>query len=541
MKKTNPINNVGADDSVCPRNKGITLIALIITIIVLLILTIVSIRLIVNEGFISKSEKAVTEYELAQEEENVKLAVNYAKIKVMGGALTGGDLTEGLNNQNLEPDRDLAETAPFTFKIKDGTGKEYIIMDDGKIGTSQAKAEDWVYTVTGTEARITGCNLTGEKLKNVIIPKYLTKEDGTILTVTQLGNGSKQIANFSGTLVAPNDVTIYQYAFNNCPDIEKVVFGDNTTTIRDNAGTHQFTSVNTKLKDVKIGAGSKFEYLTFDHCPNIDKVTIGNNVYISYSVISYCSVSKVKIGDNVTIEGNAFFYATKKIEEIVIGDNFTSTGRWLAGCTVGKVIIGKNVYLGDNGLSAQSEVSIDEVIIDKTILKLGSFALRVCNISSPNNFIEIVSKDGKELVVGQGALLLSSKSNIEKIIFNGTDGSIKLNAGNHNVVSTSKTIELRGTINSASGYGPFIGCNDVIISENAVIGENVFSRSYLTTLIINKNASISTIGSGISKVVIRDISQWEEEKLSEVKEYVEASITKSPIKDETQDTLTYTR
>ena len=48
MKKINQIKNVGADDPVCPRNRGITLIALIITIIVLLILAMVSIRLVMN-------------------------------------------------------------------------------------------------------------------------------------------------------------------------------------------------------------------------------------------------------------------------------------------------------------------------------------------------------------------------------------------------------------------------------------------------------------------------------------------------------------
>ena len=43
-------------------NKGITLIALIITIIILLILAVVSIRLVMNNGIINKAEKAVTTY-----------------------------------------------------------------------------------------------------------------------------------------------------------------------------------------------------------------------------------------------------------------------------------------------------------------------------------------------------------------------------------------------------------------------------------------------------------------------------------------------
>ena len=59
--------SVGADASVCPKHqrntqRGITLIALIITIIILLILAVVSIRLVINNGILGKSEKAVKAY-----------------------------------------------------------------------------------------------------------------------------------------------------------------------------------------------------------------------------------------------------------------------------------------------------------------------------------------------------------------------------------------------------------------------------------------------------------------------------------------------
>ena len=55
-------------------NRGITLIALIITIIVLLILAVVSIRLVMNSGIINKAEKAVTIYSVEETGEQIKLA-----------------------------------------------------------------------------------------------------------------------------------------------------------------------------------------------------------------------------------------------------------------------------------------------------------------------------------------------------------------------------------------------------------------------------------------------------------------------------------
>lgn len=234
MKKIKPVGaGLVPDLHIRNTQKGITLIALIISIIVLLILTIVSMRIFLNHNIIGHAKNAVTQYDLAQEKEKVNLAISQAKIKALGGALTGENLREGLKSQKLTPDRELSKTAPFTFKINKGTGHEYIVMDDGSIGSNKATAEDWICKVTGQTATIIGCNLTGNKLKNVIIPKYLEK-DGKELIVTKLGNGSNSIANFSGTIVIPYDVTIDKYAFNGCTELEKVVFGNNITMNQDN-------------------------------------------------------------------------------------------------------------------------------------------------------------------------------------------------------------------------------------------------------------------------------------------------------------------
>ena len=56
------------------RNKGITLIALIITIIILLVLAIVSIRLVINGGIIEKANIAVSNYKDGEVMEQIKLA-----------------------------------------------------------------------------------------------------------------------------------------------------------------------------------------------------------------------------------------------------------------------------------------------------------------------------------------------------------------------------------------------------------------------------------------------------------------------------------
>lgn len=54
-------------------DKGITLVALVITIIVLLILAMVSIALVMNSNIINHANNAVTQYDAAQKDEQKQL------------------------------------------------------------------------------------------------------------------------------------------------------------------------------------------------------------------------------------------------------------------------------------------------------------------------------------------------------------------------------------------------------------------------------------------------------------------------------------
>lgn len=57
------------------RNKGITLIALIITIIVLLILAMVSIKLVLDGGIITHAQNATKSYTIEEEKELIALGI----------------------------------------------------------------------------------------------------------------------------------------------------------------------------------------------------------------------------------------------------------------------------------------------------------------------------------------------------------------------------------------------------------------------------------------------------------------------------------
>ena len=61
------------------KNKGVTLVALIITIIILLILATVSISLVINNNILDKAQHGVDKYSEEEELEQIKLAFWQAK------------------------------------------------------------------------------------------------------------------------------------------------------------------------------------------------------------------------------------------------------------------------------------------------------------------------------------------------------------------------------------------------------------------------------------------------------------------------------
>ena len=106
------------------KEKGITLIALVITIIVLLILAGVSIAMLTGEnGILTQAQRAKTETENAQEEEENRLNQYEDYINKATGVLTGGewDETKGVNTPALKENMELVKW--------DDTSKSFVSDD----------------------------------------------------------------------------------------------------------------------------------------------------------------------------------------------------------------------------------------------------------------------------------------------------------------------------------------------------------------------------------------------------------------------------
>ncbi len=116
------------------KERGITLIALVITIIVLLILAGVSIAMLTGDnGILTKATEAKRETEIAEEEEKVRLAIASA-IDDNGNFNKSAFETE-LGNQGLTYTTDASENI-----LVETDNKKYTIDSEGKITKEENKA-----------------------------------------------------------------------------------------------------------------------------------------------------------------------------------------------------------------------------------------------------------------------------------------------------------------------------------------------------------------------------------------------------------------
>ena len=123
-------------------NKGITLVALIITIIVLLILATVSINLVINNGILDKAKTAVDKYSEGEICEQIKLAYleceteklynsNVDDVEFLTNSLkeklSNNDLTVKVKNGKITVNMTIkGETKTYIYKSKTGQSYEYI-------------------------------------------------------------------------------------------------------------------------------------------------------------------------------------------------------------------------------------------------------------------------------------------------------------------------------------------------------------------------------------------------------------------------------
>ena len=156
------------------NNKGVTLIALIITIIVLLILAGIGIRMVVGEnGILSRAQEAKTTTAEKAAKEKVDLSISGAIARSNYGELTIGNLKEEVEKYGGTI---TGNEFPVTVIID---GKEYIVTSNGRVSKKDTLAS----------LKISNANI-GEyiDLGNNVINTDATTDDWRILYVDETTN-----------------------------------------------------------------------------------------------------------------------------------------------------------------------------------------------------------------------------------------------------------------------------------------------------------------------------------------------------------------
>ena len=309
------------------KNKGITLVALIITIIVMLILVAVSVNVLIKSNLIGTAEKTVNKYSKAAEEES-----NGGTIEINGKKYASiEDYIEG--NEQYDPDGwvmawTCADGGSWSDTIEEGGTAEGDIVAklyktgnkitpssfefNGKTCTfNEGDEYNLVIEGTGTMGALMtteGDNITGATGWHKSTAMYMMGASDTCIMpyVSKIVVG-KGIKNIGG------------YAFGGDTGLKKVILSSEITSIDEYAFMYC-----TNLTSIKIPENVKsIGIQAFDRCASLSSVTIPNGVTsIGYNVFHFCTdLSKVKVlATNATVGTMAFYTLATNSKIYVLND-----------------------------------------------------------------------------------------------------------------------------------------------------------------------------------------------------------------------------
>ena len=207
------------------KNRGITLIALVVTIIVLLILAGISISMLTGQnGILNRAQEAKTKTQVANEKEAIGLAAMEA-LTEGNGTITKEILTKTMKAYLGKNDVELTGNGPWQYVGSDGA---YTIGTSGKV------AQGWVYVYDNTqEVKEAPVGVTNGKI-TLNIGDYINYNPGTEASytseagITQNETYTTNGPNWSGTIqdFPGYKASDYQAALDDPENINKKNYGN---------------------------------------------------------------------------------------------------------------------------------------------------------------------------------------------------------------------------------------------------------------------------------------------------------------------------
>ncbi len=300
------------------KNKGITLIALVVTIIVLLILAGISIIMLTGQnGILNRAGEAKEKTGVAQIEESVKLAVADALTKGTG-TVTKDNLEDALNKYVGEDNYELSDTTDG-WLISAG-GKGYNVSSSG--GISEGDSDDGTYNPNYSEkvkdediapADIFLYSVIDEEAKTAKItgmnPVYCNAyEDGKVNynDTESLYANTNYAINYNGNIISDTLVVPYKWT---------------------NEDGKEYTITEASI----YSTGRSFVFYG-QRFPAVKTIIFPNTVLkigdIEKVSSGYKAVEKVVLPKNLKSIGNYAFAGCNSINDIVLPDTVEEVGTW---------------------------------------------------------------------------------------------------------------------------------------------------------------------------------------------------------------------
>ena len=383
------------------ENKGITLVALIITVIILLILAGVTISLVIGEnGIITRSKETSKKSFEKDVQESLELAIADLEIsKTESGEKV--EITDLLEKGYINEEG--------VININKLLGKK------GQYGNGANKQD--VFIIENNELWYYEKNGEGKKISKLSNLGYLPTDE-KYLELYQDGISYIGIANYSQYYICN------QGASGKESPLETYVIPHEINGKKIEAVGH-FNSPNIKKIIIKNG----FEYIgiaAFAGCTSLESVEIPNSVTrIGPEAFAECkSLKSIDIPSSVSDIGEAAFWGCKILEDISLKEGLKGIGTMAFGdCTnlVNLKIPNSVESIGESAFSNCTKLK--NINIPEKVTKINRYLFRNCtsleSITIPKNITEIDYAAFIECTNLKSIDIPNNVTNIEGIAFSG--------------------------------------------------------------------------------------------------------------------------
>ena len=372
------------------RNKGITLIALIITIIVLLILVAVSVQILIKSNLIGVADKATNKYKTASEEEASGGAIEingkkYASVEdYPDNPVIEWD--EVLKNAQKHPEQTIKQDVGL------GTDGEVVNLDywnyeivDEYYDDEGNFVEGYVRIIPNQSGCISNNSYTGPIIdKTIIIPQYIKKE-GTekFIPVRILGPQMFGMARANteiheleiNRIIIPSTVSKIEYgALETCSKVTSLTIPQSVINIDNGAFSLE------SLESINVEEGNVV-YDSRENCNAIIETATNTLIYGSKNSIIPNSVTSIRWGAFCNCVG---------LTNITIPDSVTSIeAATFSGCTGLTSITIPNSVTSIEHAAFRGCTGLISITIPNSVTTIGNYAFEYCtgitSITIPNS------------------------------------------------------------------------------------------------------------------------------------------------------------